>query len=858
MMSEVDAHSSTNLELFREKVTSARRQTGHQQRELADALGINAQVLSRKLHGNQQAFPTHAEVMQIIKTLAGWDAITTQAEASDLLLLMGLKVTSISDQEWQTTPLNRLQAMTPPGASPVPAAASLGFFPASSTSLVGREAQVQLLLNRLREPAVRLLTLLGTGGVGKTRLALEVLRAAQHDFADGVCFVSLATIHDAALVPSTVMQTLHLGDPAPSGSLGKEPLISQDVLLRNFLRDKQLLLVLDNVEQIPDISSFIGDLLSLAPSLKIMVTSRVALHLYGEHECEVPPLGVWMPDQVSDLDPASQSPAIRLFVERARALDPTFQITAHNAAALVAICSRLDGLPLAIELAAARTRVLSLSAILHRLADRTGQSLTFLRSRAHNVLPRHQTLSETLDWSYELLDAAQQCLFRRLSVFLGGWTAQAAAAICLAADQTVTLDDALDQIEALLDRSLVKRILPEGGSSEESLEPRFVFLETIRAYSMGRLEASGERAELQRRHAKYYVTLVESVEPDLFGPRQLMAVSKLAGEQDNLRAALTWALANDETDIVQRICGVLGRFWEVRSQFHEAHRWIDAALLMEQQTLPAVRAKLLMAASRLALWEMACQRSRELTQEAQTLYEALENDAGKASALFLMGDAWYRQGEYTLATRSLEACLPLFREQNDWCSYAFTLSKLGAIAMLQGNFQEAWTRFNEALPLQRDYSEPNLLNITLVYLGILALRQGDLGQSRTFLREGLLLSQQTGNRYLLCMALINLGCSLGKLGEPSSTARICSAAEALFASLNTTVPKAYRQLYDRFLNHLKSQVGEALWQTWWREGKTLSQEEVITLVLQASKASEAGKNPRDAAISPKEGGSSNE
>ena len=358
-------------------------------------------------------------------------------------------------------------------------------------------------------------------------------------------------------------------------------------------------------------------------------------------------------------------------------------------------------------------------------------------------------------------------------------------------------------------------------------------METIREYSRGRLEAEGESAELQRRHATYYLTLVESVEPDLFGPEQIRAVSMLACEQDNLRAVLTWILVNGETELAQRMCAVLGKFWEVRAQFHEAHRWIDAALIMGPETLPAIRAKLLMAASRLALWETACERSRELAQEALALYEALENGAGKASAILLMGEAWRIQGEYTLATRYFEQCLPLFHEQKDWCSYAFTLSRLGAVATLQGNFQEAWTHLLEALPLQRAYGEPNSLNLTLVDLGILAHYQGDLIQALTFLREGLLLARQTGNHYLLCAALMNLGFTLGKLQDPSYAARICSATVALFVRLKIpSAPKAYYQLYRLYLENMKSEVGETLWETWWAEGETLSREEVITLALQ--------------------------
>jgi predicted ATPase len=841
MSGEVRAHSSTNLDLFREKVTTARRQTGRLQRELANALGINPQVLSRKLHGIRLAFPTHAEVKQIIKTLAAWDAITTRVEAIELLSLRGLRAESFSDEEWNSIPLNRLEATlhtstlnTSYSSSP-PIVGHSGLLPTQSTSLLGREGHVQMLLDRLRQPSVRLLTLLGTGGVGKTRLALAVAHMAQSDFADGVFFVSLATIRDVALAPSTIVQTLHLSEPATYDPFGRPIISSQEDVIKGFLREKELLLVLDNVEQIPAITSLISDLLSAAPLLKIMVTSRIVLHLYGEHEFDVPPLDVCIPDQIADLDALSQFPAIRLFVERAQAINPAFRITEQNAATIAHICARLDGLPLAIELAAARTRVHSLSAIMQRLAGGNGQGLTFLRSRAHNVHSRHQTLHETLDWSYELLEPAYQYLFRRLSVFLGGWTAQAALAICTATDQTATLDDVFGQMEALIDRSLVKRMPLEGGPFEEEPECRFYLLETIREYGLGQLEACGEREDLQRRHATYYMTLAGTSEPDLFGPRQFTVVSRLAFEQDNLRAALEWAFANGEAEIVQRMCGVLGKFWEIRTQFREAHHWIDAALVMKQETPPAVRGKLLMAASRLALWEIAYERSRELAQEALALYEAAEDVVDKTSAIFQIGDAWYMQGEHTLARRYLEESLPLFRAQKKWCGYSFTLSRLGAMATLEGNFPQAWTLLNDALPIQREYGEPNLLNVTLVYLGILGLLQGDMAQSLTFLREGLLLARHTGNRYMLAIDLISFGCLLGILREPSYAARICSAAEALFECLNTALPAAYHALYGFYLGNFKSQVDETTWQIWWEKGKALSLEEVCTLALQASK-----------------------
>src|SRR2546421_3109510 len=838
MTTEVYGHPPTNLDLFREKVAAARRQTGQLQRELADALGIDAHVLSRKLHGMKQAFTTHAEVKQIIKTLATWDAITTRAEALELLSLMGLRAESFSDEEWNTAPLNRLESALPTSTSSVasPPSGAHSPLPSPSTSLIGREYHMQMLLNRLLQPSVRLLTLLGAGGVGKTRLALEVTRTAHHDFADGVFFVSLATIRDASLVPSTIVQALHLSQPIASVDPGRQGVSSHEDLLKGFLREKELLLVLDNMEQIPDSAPFISDLLSTAEGLKVMVTSRAVLHLYGEHEFDVPPLEVCPPDHASSPDYVSQFPAVHLFIERARAVNPAFQITEDNTATVARICARLDGLPLAIELAAVRTKVLPLPMILQRLAGGTGQSLTFLRSTAHNVLQRHQTLHDTLDWSYELLDLRQQCLFRRLSVFLGGWTLHAALNIAAAEDQATTLDDLLEQMEALIDHSLMKRMSLEERPLEGNPEPRFHLLETIREYALGQLGACGEREDIQRRHATHYLALAERVEPNLSGREQVRAVSMLVREQDNLRAALAWAIEHDEAEIAQRMCGALGRFWEARTQFQEAHRWIDAALKMTQEMPPAIRAKLLMAASRITLWEIEYEHSRELAQEALVLYEAVGDIAGKTWAMFHIGDTWHMQGEYTLATGYLEESLLLQREQENWSDYAFTLSRLGAMATIQGTFPQAWTYLSEALTLQRKYSEPGLLNVTLVYLGVLALTQGDLIQSSTYLREGLLLAQKTGNRYMLAIDLIAFGCLLGTIREPSYAARVCSGAEALFESLNTALPAAYRPLYDAYLGSLKSQVDETTWERWWAEGKFLSQEEISALALTASQA----------------------
>lgn len=864
------SQSSTNLDLFREKVSAARRQAGHFQQELAEALGIDAKALSRKLRGAKQVILTHVEVKQIVRTLASWDAITTRDEAIELLSLMGLRAESFSEQEWRDEPLNRLE-VAPRNGMPITATSPISpdshiqkhssLLPASPTALIGRETLTKQLLERLRQPSVRLLTLLGTGGVGKTRLAMEAARLAQRDFSDGVYFVPLATVRDATLVPSIILRTLRLSEPIPRDESGEQNASFNEDLLHRFMHDKDLLLVLDNVEQIPGIGQFVGDLLGSSTTLKVMVTSRTVLHLYGEHEFVVPPLEICSPSEESDLADILACPAIRLFVERAQAVNPTFQLNRRNAELVARICTRLDGLPLAIELAASRSKFSSLSTILGKLSgdtDHTGKGLSFLRATASNMDQRHQTLHDTLNWSYELLDAGQQPLFRRLGVFLGGWTISAAAAVCVEENRPAKEADLLAQVESLIDHSLVRQALPEEDSWLERDEPRFSYLETIRDYALEQLQANGELEAMQQRHACYFLELAERIEPDLPGPEQSRAVSLLAREQDNLRAALSWSIERGETELAQRMCSALSFFWEARTQFQEAHRWIDAALVMPhtphtggsgsqattlgidaaldmpQPTSPTIRAKLLMAASRLALWEIACEHSRELANQALALYEAVGDARGKTMALFQIGDTWHMQGEYALATDYLEGCLEPLREQKNWRVYAFSLCRLGAIALLSNDHQKAWERLNEALPLLRRYSEPGLLNVALVYLGVLALLQGDPMQSISHLREGLFLAQRTRNTYMIATALIASGCVLGMKRGPSFAARVCSAAESLFSSLNTALPTAYRPLYTAYLGAIRGQVEEAQWEAWWNEGKATAPDEICTLVLDAS------------------------
>jgi predicted ATPase len=841
MTTQDEQKAPTKRDQFREKITSLRRQAGRQQQELARSLGLAPHVLSRKLHGLDQAHLTHDEVKLIILTLASWHAIATQDEAIELLALMNLKRESFAPEEWRAVPLNhltpsnhRLAPALSQGSSGRPVSAGRSGIPTPLTSFIGRDWALKALRQLLQQENVRLVTLLGTGGVGKTRLALALASLMSGDFTDGVSFVSLAAIHEPSLVPTAIAQALALLSTAPA-----MPPLDTEQLLKVALTDKDMLLVLDNFEQVLPAASVLAALLQASPRLKALVTSRAVLHIYGEHLFGVSPLEIPDPHSLPELPALEEFPAIRLFVERARAVRPGFTLTTQNAPAITQLCIRLDGLPLAIELAAARTRFLSPNQVLERLEGRrdegqhstaTDTGLALLRHESRDVPERQRTLLKTLDWSYQLLDPATQRLLAWLSVFEGDWTLETALAVC---QQEGEADETLfNRLEMLINSSLVVSTHATFSAVEEDSARRFWLLETIREYAQGRLQESGELERVRRRHAHYYLSLVEQIEPYLVGPQRLLSIQRLAHEQENLRAALRWSMQQEEASLVQRLCGALGLFWEAHSQFKEAHQWIDAAIARGRNTPEQVRAKLFLAASRLALWEMTNEQARTQAQQALTLYKSCGDAAGRAAATFQVGDAWHMQGDYARASGYFEESLNLQRELGDRRAYAFTLSRLGAIAMLQGDFSLAQSRLTEAVTLFRVYGEPWGLSVMLNFLGVLSLLQRNLLLALAYLQEGLLLAQETGNQFNIAMNLIASGCTLGVVGGPVYAAQICSAGEVLFERLGTTLPVAYDPLYRTYLQSARSQVDEATWHTWWLQGKTFSQEQAIKLTIE--------------------------
>src|SRR6266704_3022030 len=472
--------------------------------------------------------------------------------------------------------------------------------PAQLTPFLGREQEVTAACALLRRPDVRLLTLTGTGGVGKTRLALQVATDLLDEFADGVSFLSLAPISNPDLVIPAITQALGIKES------GARPLLDH---LKAFLVDKHLLLVLDNFEQVLPAAPQLTDLLAFCPALKLLVTSRATLHVQGEHEFPVPPLALPDLTQLPGPEVLAHSHAVALFLQRAQAVKPAFQVTSANARPIAEICVRLDGLPLAIELAAARSKLLSPQALLARLQHR----LQVLTSGPQDAPTRQQTLRNTIAWSYDLLSAQEQRLFRWLSVCVGGCSLEAVEALCTALDERT--ERVLDGVASLLDKNLLQQA--------EGEETRLMMLETIREYGREALTVRGEVEATRQAHAVYYLALAEAAEQEWEGPREAVSFARLEQEHDNLRAAMSWLLERGEAEMALRLCAALWWFWGWSDYIYEGWSFLERALEGSEEVAVPLRAKALWAAGNLSGYLGHFERGEALCQESLALFRAI-------------------------------------------------------------------------------------------------------------------------------------------------------------------------------------------------------------------------------------------
>ncbi len=694
--------------------------------------------------------------------------------------------------------------------------------PQQPTSFIGREKQVEeveALLGR-----TRLLTLVGPGGAGKTRLSLQVAADLLTGDGDGVWLVELAALSDPALVPQAVADVLGVQEQA-----GKP--IQQTLV--NALKAKRLLLVLDNCEHlVAACASLTADLLRACPDVHLLASSREPLNVAGEQVYRVPSLSMPDPKRAQTLESLSQFEAVRLFIERAQAVRPSFAVTNGNAPAVARVCFRLDGIPLALELAAARVRSLSVEEINTRL----GQRFRLLTGGARNTLPRQQTLRALIDWSYDLLTAAEKTLLCRLSVFAGGWTLAAAEGVC--SGDGVEGWEVLDLLTGLADKSLA--VYEEGVDGDVG---RYRLLETVRQYAGDRLGESGEAAAVQGRSASWFLGLAEEAESQLRGPEQASWLGRLEREHDNLRASLAWEEQSaDGREDGLRLAGPLWRFWWVRGHFTEGRQWLGRALARIKpegagregvgvREGSAARAKALNGAGALAWAQGDFAGARALFEESLTIRRQLGDQQGIAGSLGNLGVVASGQSDFAGARALYEEGLSLFRQLGDQQGVANALNNLGNVAYQQGDLADARALQEEGLTLSRQLGDQNGIAESLINLGVVAFEQGDFVGARALHEESLTLYRQLGDQRGIACNLEGMSAVACGQSQASRAARLGAAASALRASIGSPFPPAAQGKIDAQVAAVRAALGEAAFVAAWDAGRAMTMEQAMEYAL---------------------------
>ncbi|HZS76206.1 MAG TPA: NB-ARC domain-containing protein [Ktedonobacteraceae bacterium] len=759
--------------------------------------------------------------------------------------------------------------------------------PVLPTSFLGREHEVNGICDLLRRPEVRLVTLTGTGGIGKTRLALQVAAEVSDQFADGVFFVALAPVSDEGLVMPTIMQTLSIKES------GEQPLLTQ---LKAALKERQMLLLLDNFEQVVEAAAQLAELLTACPRLKILVTSRIVLHVQAEYEFAVPPLSLPNQKRLSNLGAFLQYEAVALFIQRAQVARADFQVTNTNAPTVAAICARSDGLPLAIELAAARVKQLPLSMLLKR----SEQGLSVLSGGFRDLPPRQQTMRNTIAWSYNLLTPEEQHLFRCFAVFVDGCTWEAAAEVCTVTGQWQ--GDVLEGLISLVDKSLLRQEEATGG------EGRFWMLQLLREFGLEELAAKGELQAVQEAHARYYLRLALAVGQQTKEERLLDFLER---EYGNLRGALAWMLEEmsmERVEMAIQLCEVLSMFWRARGQNSEGVTFLERIVAEARDVGVALRAKALLLAADLteeqgdfhrserhALASLALYRelgdnsgsaqallrlawvagtggdgatARKLKEEAAALLEKTSDKSQLASVLFGLADELCAQGEYARGLGLFEESLALSRELGNKTGIADALMQSAwYIYQSKGNAATARARVDEALPLVREVGDKfSLANHywvsalialgerelarahtlaeesveryrekempwyrawTLIVLAQVEAQQGDAAAALNHFKESLELAREINDKWLIPWDLEGLAGLAAARGEAAWAVRLWGAAEALRENSRFPMPPVERSSYEQAVAAIRSKLSEEAFAAIWVQGRTTPLDQVI-------------------------------
>jgi predicted ATPase/DNA-binding CsgD family transcriptional regulator len=728
----------------------------------------------------------------------------------------------------ETQGSRRLHAVAPAEAeaTPRPPEHTPHNLPLELSSFIGREREIAEVKRLLGDN--RLVTLTGPGGCGKTRLALEVAAGVAEDFEEGAWWAWLASFSEPELVPQAVARAL---------SVREQPGLSLTDVLTDSLGEKQLLLVLDNCEHLVEACAlFAQRMLASCPRLRILATSREVLGVGGESIWRVSPLMV--PDKghpLSSVEDLGRYEAVELFVERARSKLSSFGLTSENAGAVAEVCRRLDGIPLAIELAAARANVLSAKQILRKLENPFKLLTEGERTRA----VRQQTLRAALAWSHNLLGEQERKVFGRFSAFAGGWTLEAAEAV--GTGEGTEEGDVLDLLSRLVDKSLV---VSEASGKEGAL--RYRMLEPIRQYGLERLEESGEAGQVHSRHAGYYLAVAEKAEPELRGAHQQEWLERLEREHDNIRAALQWPLERGEAELGLRLSGALAGFWHMRGYLSEGRRWLERALAKGHALSAPARAKALAGAGYMARLQGDYERSVDLSEECLALSRKLGDTSGIATALYVLGWVEVLRNEPERAEALIEEAVTLRRALGDTVGLANALLALGLVAVAQRDYEWAAALHEESLMLARKAGDDFAVGTSLGLGALASLSRGDHRRTRTLCEEGFELSRRMKARNLTAIHLHISAALAGSQGRAVRSARLWGAAEALRRAIGTVLSPFECSYYEPYITATRSLLDEATWETAWAEGFTMTPEQAAEYALSEEEEEPASPAPASA------------